>query len=149
MLKIPAKTAGALLSQDFIKIDNMVFKFRYIVLRLYQLEGIMKRTIKSLAVIFLYSWFLLCAFRAGADEIPTMNLKDSIPIAEKALTQTKVDLGQYYLYQVEYSLSSKGSYWFLTYRMRSSDPSELFVKVYMDGTSSVENLNRSDRSGRY
>ncbi|MFH0940945.1 MAG: hypothetical protein V1840_03730 [Candidatus Omnitrophota bacterium] len=98
----------------------------------------MKRRIKSLAVIFLSLWLSLCAFRAGADEVPTMGLKESIPIAEEALKQANVDLAKYYLYQVEYSLSSDGSYWFQTYRLRSSGSDEIFVKVYMNAKTTVE-----------
>ena len=97
----------------------------------------MKRSIKALAVIFLSSWLSLCAFRAGADEVPTLSLKESLPIAEAALTQANVDLAKYYLYQVEYSLSSEGSYWFQTYRLRSSGSDEIFVKVYMNAKTDV------------
>ncbi|OIO36247.1 MAG: hypothetical protein AUJ74_03265 [Candidatus Omnitrophica bacterium CG1_02_44_16] len=100
----------------------------------------MKRRIKSLAIIFMFSWFSLCAFRAYADEVPTLSLKDSIPISEKALTQAKVDLTKYYLYQVEYSLSSDGSYWFQTYRLRSSGSNEIFVKVYMNAKTEVSGI---------
>ncbi|GEM_PF-5272980 len=105
----------------------------------------MKRRIKTLAVIFLYLWLSLCAFRAWADEVPTLGLKESIPIAEEALKQANVDIAQYYLYQVELSLSSEGNYWFQTYRLRSSGSDEVFVKVYMNAKATVENLNRSGR----
>lgn len=100
----------------------------------------MKRKIKSSAVIFLSLWFSLCALMACADEVPTMSLKESIPIAEAALSQADVDLAKYYLYQVEYSLSSDGSYWFQTYRLRSSGSDEIFVKVYMNARTEVSRM---------
>ena len=98
----------------------------------------MKRSIKSLVVIFLFLWLALYTFKAGADEVPTLSLKESLPIAEEALKQANVDLAKYYLYQVEYSLSSNGSYWFQTYRLRSSGSDEIFVKVYMNARATVE-----------
>jgi hypothetical protein len=67
-----------------------------------------------------------------------MSLKESLPIAEEALRQADVNLAKYYLYQVEYSLSSDGSYWFQTYRLRSSGSDEIFVKVYMNAKTTVE-----------
>jgi len=101
------------------------------------MEVLMKRRIKSVVVIILCLWLSLCAFRAGADEVPTLNLKESIPIAEEALKQANVDLSKYYLYQIEYSLSSEGGYWFQTYRLRSSGSNEIFVKVYMNAKTEV------------
>lgn len=68
-------------------------------------------------------------------QAPTLPLKKSIELAETALDKTSVDPTKYYLYSVTLTNSSKGRFWYLTYRAISpSEFNELFAKVYMDGS---------------
>ena len=92
-------------------------------------------------------WCLLFAgllFLAGTPkgfaQAPNLSLKDSIPIAEKALVDAKVIAGNYYIFSIVYSNSTKGSFWYYTYRPQTpSEFNQVYVKVYMDKTAEVQN----------
>ena len=72
-------------------------------------------------------------------QAPALSLKDAMPVAEKSLQAAGTDMGRYYLYAITLSGSSKGSYWYFTYRLLvPSEYGTLFVKVYMNGTSDIE-----------
>ncbi len=106
----------------------------------------MKRQIKYLLLFALLSRLSLGISLAHADEPPTLALKDAIPVAEEALTKAGVDLSQYYLYQGEYSLSSRGNYWYLTYRARvTRRDNEIFISVYMDKTTDISGVGNVKR----
>ena len=69
---------------------------------------------------------------------PGLSLKDSLPIAEEALTSAKLDLANYWLYSVTYANSSKGNYWYYTFRANApSEFNQVFVKVYMNGQAEI------------
>ena len=71
-------------------------------------------------------------------EAPSLSLKDSLPLAEKALIQAKVDVGRYYIFSVVFTGSSKGDYWYYTYRpIVPSESNEIFVRVYMTGEAEI------------
>lgn len=64
---------------------------------------------------------------------PSLLLKDAIVAAENALTQARVDMSQYYIYSVVYTNSSRGTYWFFTYKTKTPSVSqEIHIKVFMD-----------------
>ena len=79
------------------------------------------------------------AAAAYADDTPTLSLKDSIAVAEAALTNAKVDLTGYFLYSVTYGHSSTGIYWYYTYKPSSQATvyRQIYVKVYMDKKSEI------------
>lgn len=69
---------------------------------------------------------------------PSLSLKDSIKIAEDALKRNNVDVSNHYLYSITFSRSSKGDYWYYTYRPKTaSEYGQIFVKVYMNGEAEI------------
>jgi hypothetical protein len=71
---------------------------------------------------------------------PSLSLKDAIPVAEKSLQSAGIDASLYYLYSITLTGSSRGSFWYFTYRLllAPSEYGSVFVKVYMNGTSDIE-----------
>jgi hypothetical protein len=70
-------------------------------------------------------------------QAPSLSLQRSLELAEQTLEKTSVNLKNYYLFSVMLTNSSKGQFWYLTYRATTpSEFNEIFAKVYMD--SSVE-----------
>ncbi len=97
----------------------------------------MKRGIKFFAILILSTMLFQNALPACADD-PSLTLKASIAIAEEALAKAKIDISGHFLFSVTLTHSSKGDYWYQTYRPRT--PSEyggIFVKVYMNGEAEI------------
>ena len=95
---------------------------------------------KTIALVLLFVLFGLCVHTntpaACAESLPTLSLKDSIPIAEAALSQALVNISDYYIFSITYTNSSKGSFWYFQFRPQAtSGSSQIFVKVYMDKTT--------------
>ena len=79
-------------------------------------------------------------------QTPALSLQDAIPIAEKSLKTAGIDTSLYYLYSITPSSSSRGSFWYFTYRpLTPSEYGSVFVKVYMDGTSDTEDSGSGRR----
>ena len=89
----------------------------------------------ALFFCFLFTTNLIFA----ATETPTLSLKDSIPIAEAALTKNQIDASQYFIFSVAYTNSKKGYFWHYTYRpvSQQSIGNEIHLRVYMDKTTEV------------
>lgn len=97
----------------------------------------MKKLPALLAVFILCFIILKSAHPAYAQE-PSLSLKDSIKIAEDALKRNNVDVSDHYLYSITFSRSSKGDYWYYTYRPKTaSEYGQIFVKVYMNGEAEI------------
>lgn len=81
------------------------------------------------AILFLT---LAGAVRAQA---PNLSLLKAVELAQKTLAATnKISFDNYYLFSVILTNSSKGQYWYHTYRaVQPSEYNEIFAKVYMDG----------------
>lgn len=97
---------------------------------------------KTIALALLFVLFGYCVLAntpaACAESLPTLLLKDSIPIAEAALGQARVDISEYYIFSITYTNSSKGSFWYFQFRpLSSSESGQIFVKVYMDRTTEI------------
>ena len=75
----------------------------------------MKRGIKFFIALLVCLGVFQCVRPALAD-IPTLSLKDSVKVAEDALAKADIDLSNYYLFSIVFTNSSKGSYWYYTYR---------------------------------
>jgi hypothetical protein len=97
---------------------------------------------KTTALVLVFILLGLCVLAntpaACAESLPTLSLKDSIPIAEAALSQALVSISDYYIFSITYTNSSKGSFWYFQYRpLSSSGSGQIFVKVYMDKTTEI------------
>jgi hypothetical protein len=90
---------------------------------------------------------VLCLYLPSAfAEVPSLSLKDSLPIAEAALKKANAELNNYYLYGITFNHSEKGSYWTHIYRPKTaSEYSEIFVKVYMSGETELSGGQFSQR----
>ena len=94
---------------------------------------------KKNLLILLIASFLISSAAIAFASAPQLLLKDSIPIAETTLAQNKIDPSQYFIFSVTYTNSSKGYFWYYTYRL-INNPSvgqELHLKIYMDKTVEV------------
>ena len=101
----------------------------------------MKKCGRFLAVL-LVGLFFFSGTPACHAQAPDLSLKDSMPIAEKALANAKVKIENYYIFSIAYTNSSKGSFWYYTYRPQTpSEYNQVYVKVYMDKTAEVKNGN--------
>ncbi len=101
----------------------------------------MKRSCVVLAAVIMLTAMAASSVLAAE---PSLSLKDSIAVAEGALTLNKIDLSGYYLYSITFSRSSKGDYWYYTYRPKqASEYNEVFVKVYMDKSAEVTHSGSS------
>ena len=91
----------------------------------------------SLSVLLLAFWgVLVCGSIYG--QAPSLSLKDSLPKAEDALTKANIDLNNYFLYSISFSHSSKGDYWYYTFRPNTpSEYGQIYVKVYMSGETEI------------
>jgi hypothetical protein len=99
--------------------------------------GFMKKA-NCLWTILLAGFFFWCAALPARAEAPNLGLKDSIAVAEKALTDAHVKIENYYLFSITFSHSSKGDFWSYTYRPQTpSEFNQVYVKVYMDKTAEV------------
>ena len=77
--------------------------------------------------------------REQIEKAPSLALKDSIPIAEKSLSDAKIKIENFYLYSIAYANGSKGSYWYYTFRPTApSEFNQVYVKVYMDRSVDVQ-----------
>ncbi|MFA5039494.1 MAG: hypothetical protein WC732_07430 [Candidatus Omnitrophota bacterium] len=84
---------------------------------------------------FLCGLLILLTVCAAFAQAPGLPLEKAIEIAQKALTATTVPMENYYLFSVILTNSSKGQYWYHTYRaIRPSEYNEIFAKVFMDGS---------------
>ena len=84
----------------------------------------------------------LCLSVVGplAAAAPTMALRDAAEAAEKSLEKEGVALDQYFLYSVTLQNDSSGGYWKCTFRPVEGGRAgygQIFVKVYMNGTTDV------------
>lgn len=71
-------------------------------------------------------------------QAPSLSLKDSIALADKALEQAKVNVGKYFLFSVVFTHSSKGDYWYYTYRpVEASEYNQVYVRVYVTGETEI------------
>jgi hypothetical protein len=106
-------------------------------------ESWAKARVGSIIFLLLGTLFFSWAARTGA-ETPSLSLKDSIKIAEEALSKAGVDISHHYLYSITLSHASQGDYWYYTYRpIAASEYKEIFVRVFMDGTAKVYGGNAS------
>lgn len=104
---------------------------------------------KILLSIFIMSlWGFLDIPRTyAADDIPRINLQNSISIAEGALTKDGFDKNKYYIFGVSYSRAALGYFWDFTFRpIDSYDRNLIHVRVYMN--SETEVLDQSERRKR-
>ena len=86
-----------------------------------------------------FSWILTASAQA-----PGLSLKDSLKMAEEALAKAAVDTSHHYLYSITLSRDNQGSYWYYTYRpVTPNEFKEIFVRVYMDGSTKITNSNSS------
>jgi hypothetical protein len=93
--------------------------------------------------LLLAGWFFWTGPGRCAAQTPALSLKDSLPVAEKALQDASIKAGDYYLYSVTYANSSKGNYWSYTWRPQTpSESNQVYVKVYMDKTVEVRGGNQ-------
>jgi hypothetical protein len=74
-----------------------------------------------------------------ADNAPAMPLKDSIPVAEAALTNAKIDVSGYFLYSITYGSLLGRTYWYFTYKptSRATEIREIYVKVYENKSTEI------------
>lgn len=99
----------------------------------------------KLKMIFIALILCLCLSSAFA-EVPSLSLKDSLPLAEAALKKADVALDNYYLYSITFNHSEKGSYWTHIYRPKTaSEYGEIFVKVYISGETELSGGQFSQR----
>lgn len=101
---------------------------------------------KNISVIILAAslWFgglVSCAY----SQAPDLSLEKSMPAAEKALTDAKINLTDYYIYSITFSHSSKGDFWYYTYKSSTnkSEYNQVYIKVYMDKTAEITNSGSS------
>jgi len=89
--------------------------------------------------VWAFSWILTASAQS-----PALSLKDSLKIAEEALAKAATDTSHHYLYSVTLSHDNQGSYWYYTYRpVAPNEFKEIFVRVYMDGSTKITNSNSS------
>ncbi len=93
----------------------------------------MKRVVFLLIAMF-FCFGLIQNFSRAYAQTPTLALKDSIPLAEKAISKEKLDVSSHFLYSITLSGSGKGNYWYYTYRPKTPSAGDtIYIKVYMDG----------------
>jgi hypothetical protein len=106
----------------------------------------MKKNYRSFLFLLIWGYLSFCSSYVTADQPPALAMKDSIPVAENSLAKANIDLARYYLYQIEYSSSSEGYYWFLTYQaINTQQDNEIFVKVYMDKSTDISGVGNIKR----
>lgn len=67
-------------------------------------------------------------------QAPALIVEKAIEIADKAVDDSVLDIKNYYLFSVVLTNSSKGQFWYHTYRaINPSEYNQIFAKVYMDG----------------
>ncbi len=99
----------------------------------------MKKTLTLALLALSLSLASVCAY--ALDEAPALPLKDSIAVAEEALTKAGVSPEAYWLYSITYTGSQRGYYWYYTFRpLPPSSGRQVYVKVYMDKTADVSGM---------
>lgn len=80
-------------------------------------------------------WLLTVTFSAYA-QAPNLSLSKAVELAQKTLAASnRVEDEDYYLFSVILTNSSKGQYWYHTYRsIQPSEYNEIFAKVYLNGS---------------
>lgn len=90
------------------------------------------------ALLIIVLLLIMIHQNAFAKDAPSLSLKDSLPVAEKTIAQAKLDISNLYIFSIVYTHSSRGSYWYYTYRSASNAArSEVYLKIFMDGTTEV------------
>ena len=103
----------------------------------------MKIKTRLLILLFIGAWTFSWILTASA-QAPGLSLKDSLKTAEEALSKAAVDTSHHYLYSITLSHDNQGSYWYYTYRpVAPNEFKEIFVRVYMDGSTKITNSNTS------
>lgn len=91
------------------------------------------------SVFLLAGLLLTSSLSAALAQAPPLLLQDSIKIAEKSLDKVPfLDIKNYYIFSIQLTNSSKGNFWYYTLRaITPSEYNEIFVKIYMDGTTEL------------
>ena len=96
------------------------------------------KKISALLAIFISCFIIFQSVPPVYAQEPSLSLQDSIAVAEAALKSNKIDVSEHYLYSITFSRSSKGDYWYYTYRPKTaSEYGQIFVKVYMNGETEI------------
>lgn len=102
-----------------------------------------RNTFFLLLLVFFTAGVLTCFSQTH----PELTLENSIKIAQEELAKVKFDTSNHYIFSIILTNSSKGSFWYYTYRpYNPSQYKEFFMKIYMDGTCET-NLAKAPRGG--
>ena len=95
-------------------------------------KKMMKKTLAGMICVLLVFAFVVSALA----QAPTLSLLKAVELAQKTLAATnKIKVDNYYLFSVILTNSSRGSFWYHTYRaIQPSEYNQIFAKVFMDGT---------------
>ncbi len=88
----------------------------------------------AILLLVIFAFFTSMIVSYAQVPAPTLELKDAIDIAQQAVRNLKkVDIGDYYIYNVTYTNSQKGTFWYFLFKtIASTTGQEINVKVYMD-----------------
>ncbi len=94
--------------------------------------------LKKLAIFIFVLCFSASTKICFGQTSPTLTLENSIKTAQEELKKANFDISNHYIFSIILTNSSKGSFWYYTYRpYQPSQYREFFIKIYMDGTCEI------------